>query len=129
MVRAVGLYPIGRGFNPHPAYHFNDCETINLALWKDRESWGVSITDSAAGFYPALWGFDSLTPRHIGPVAQPVERRTLNPQVVGSSPTRSTKSQTGEIMSFETKKKIEIAVVIIGSVILFAMPIFVMMAA
>jgi hypothetical protein len=32
-------------------------------------------------------------------------------------------------MSFETKKKIEIAVVIIGSVILFAMPIFVMMAA
>lgn len=101
----------------------------DLTLWKDRESWGVSITDSAAGFYPALWGFDSLTPRHIGPVAQPVERRTLNPQVVGSSPTRSTKSQTGEIMSFETKKKIEIAVVIIGSVILFAMPIFVMMAA
>ena len=30
------------------------------------KKWGVSITDSAAGFYPALWGFDSLTPRHFG---------------------------------------------------------------
>jgi hypothetical protein len=32
-------------------------------------------------------------------------------------------------MSFETKKKIELAVVIIGSIVLFSMPIFVMMAA
>ena len=59
MVRAVGLYPIGRGFNPHPAYHF------------------------------------------LGRVA----------------------------MSFETKKKIELAAIIIGSIVLFSMPIFVMMAA
>jgi hypothetical protein len=32
-------------------------------------------------------------------------------------------------MSFETKKKIELAIVIIGGIILFTMPIFVMMAA
>jgi hypothetical protein len=32
-------------------------------------------------------------------------------------------------MSFETKKKIELAIVIVGGIILFAMPIFVMMAA
>jgi hypothetical protein len=32
-------------------------------------------------------------------------------------------------MSFETRKNIELAAVIIGGIILFAMPIFVMMAA
>jgi hypothetical protein len=32
-------------------------------------------------------------------------------------------------MSFETKKKIELAIVIVGGIILFTMPIFVMMAA
>jgi hypothetical protein len=32
-------------------------------------------------------------------------------------------------MSFEMRKNIELAAVIIGSVVLFAMPIFVMMAA
>ena len=73
--------------------------------------------------------FKSARSHHIGPVAQLVERRTLNPQVVGSSPTRSTTDKTGATMSFETKKKIELAIVIVGGIILFAMPIFVMMAA
>ena len=57
---------------------------------KTEKLWGVSITDSAAGFYPALWGFDSLTPRHIGPVAQSVEQGTLNAAVDSSTLSRST---------------------------------------
>ena len=43
------------------------------------KKWGVSITDSAAGFYPALWGFDSLTPRHFGSMVKGISRGTSNP--------------------------------------------------
>jgi hypothetical protein len=57
------------------------------------------------------------------------EQDPLKVKVVGSSPTRSTKSQEGANMSFETRKNIELAVIIIGGIALFSMPIFVMMAA
>ncbi len=50
---------------PHPSYHFNDCEIINLTRWKDSENGSLSQQAEEIDLKSIKSGFESQRSHHF----------------------------------------------------------------